>query len=88
MRKIKGNIVKGWITSIIGTLLMAASLFLWFTGVIPLIWEGSVGLILGCILLLAPRTIEKKVSEYLGFRSNIQSGQNQPPVEPPVEETK
>lgn len=61
--KIRGNIVKGWVTSVIGTLLLLSSLFLWFFGVINLIWEGAIGIILGVILLYAPRTVEKKLSE-------------------------
>lgn len=60
---IKQNVIKGVITSIVGSLLMLATLFLWFLGLIPLVWEGTVGLVLGCILLLAPRSIEKKLSE-------------------------
>ena len=72
--QIRQNIVKAWITSIMGTLLMATSLFLWFFGFINLIWEGAAGLIIGCILLLAPKTIEKKVSEAIkswGGRNDI-----------------
>lgn len=81
MKKIKSNVVKGWITSIIGTVLMITSLFLWFGGVIPMMWEGAIGIILGCILLMAPRTIEKKVSIFLGAwggNAPVQGGHTKP----------
>lgn len=57
----------------IGIILMGASLFLWLTGAIHLIWEGSVGLILGSIFLMAPTTIETLVSQFIkswGRRDN------------------
>lgn len=58
MFHIKENILKAWITSIIGTVLMVASLILWITGVIPIKWDATIGLALGTILLLAPQKIE------------------------------
>lgn len=63
--KIKSNVVKGWITSLIGILFMGASLFLWFFGLIDMVWDGIAGIIFGVILLYAPRTIEKKLSEVI-----------------------
>ncbi len=65
MKKIKSNIIKGWITSIVGTLLMLTSLFLWFYGIINMMWEGTIGIILGCIMLMAPRTFERNVAKFL-----------------------
>lgn len=65
MRKIKSNIIKGWITSIVGTVLMLTSLFLWFSGVISMMWEGVIGISLGCLLLLAPRSLERNVGRFL-----------------------
>ena len=70
----KYNIIKGWITSIFGIALMIISIILWFTGTIPLIWEGAVGIILGTILLFSPRTIEKKVSEFVSSWGGQQRG--------------
>lgn len=62
---LKGNMIKGWLTSILGVLFIAAALFLWFIGVIDLVWDGVAAIILGVILLYAPRTIEKKLSEVI-----------------------
>lgn len=42
---------------------MLSSLFLWFFGIIPLIWDGVVGLVLGSILLMSPKTIEPLVGK-------------------------
>jgi hypothetical protein len=77
----KGNIVKAWVTSIIGTLLMLSSLFLWFFGLIPLLWEGVCGIVLGAMLLMAPRTIESKVSQFISAWSGNMANK---PVAPPV----
>lgn len=57
------NVAKGWITSIIGILTMILTLYLVYNGTFDFIWEGVGGLVMGTILLLAPQTIEKKVSE-------------------------
>ena len=60
---IKSNIIKGFITSIIGTVILLMTVFFLFTKQIFFIWEGIAGLTMGTILLMAPRTIETKVSE-------------------------
>lgn len=67
---LKGNVIKGWITSIIGSLLLLSTLFLWFFGVIHLIWEGLAGFAMGTILLLAPRTIENNVPKLIDAIGN------------------
>ena len=87
MGKIQGNIVKGWITSIVGTVMMVTSLFLWFIGKINLMWEGTIGLVLGCLLLLSPKTIEKKVSQAIGaWGGRDDSSVPDTPPEPPDDE--
>lgn len=63
MKKAVKNILKGWITSLIGTAAMVISLFLVYRGTITFVWEGIGGLVIGCVLLIAPHTIEKKVSD-------------------------
>lgn len=71
---IKENVIKGWITTVIGTATMILSLVLVFTRVIDFMWEGTTGLVIGCLLLMAPKTIEKKVSDairYMAGRSKI-----------------
>lgn len=57
---IKGNLIKGWITSIIGIITMIVSLLLVFTGQIDFVWDGVAGLSIGTVLLMAPQTIEKQ----------------------------
>lgn len=68
---LKQNIVKGWITTIIGTITMILTLFLIFTKVIDFMWEGIAGLSIGCILVMAPKTIEKKVSELIRGKIDV-----------------
>lgn len=58
MFHLKENIVKAWITSTIGTILMVISIILWITGVIPIKWDATIGIAIGTILLLAPQKIE------------------------------
>lgn len=71
---IKQNVIKGWITTIVGTATMVVTLVLVFTKAIDFVWEGTAGLIVGCLLLMAPKTIEKKVSDairYVGGRGSV-----------------
>jgi len=72
----KGNIFKAWFTSIMGCILIIAAIFLWFFGLVD-IWQGGAAIILGVILLYAPKTIEKKVSEFIkawGSKGDFGSG--------------
>lgn len=62
---IKGNIFKGIVTSLAGIVLIFAAVFLWFGGIIHMIWEGAVTILLGVILLLAPDSIVSKISEFI-----------------------
>lgn len=62
---IKLNIIKGWITTIIGMAAMIITLILVWQQVFDFVWEGIGGLVIGALLLLAPRTIEKKISEII-----------------------
>jgi hypothetical protein len=63
MKKAVRNILGGWITTLVGTAAMVISLLLVYKGSITFVWEGIGGLVAGSVLLLAPETIEKKVSE-------------------------
>lgn len=56
---VKKNIIKGWITSIIGVVTMVLTLFLVYMDQMDFVWNGVAGLSIGVILLMAPRTIEK-----------------------------
>lgn len=63
--KLKVNIIKGFITSLIGVVTMLITLLLVFMGDMDFIWNGIAGIAIGCTLLLAPQTIEKKFSEII-----------------------
>jgi hypothetical protein len=63
MKEAIRNVLGGWITTIIGTATMVVTLFLVYKGTFTFVWEGIGGLVAGCMLLLAPETIEKKVSD-------------------------
>lgn len=76
MKNAVKNILKGWITSLVGTATMVISLFLVYRGTITFIWEGIGGLIVGCLLLVAPQTVEKKISEAI---SAFSKNNNQQP---------
>lgn len=62
------NVIDGWITTIIGVVTMIISLVLVWRGVFDFVWEGVAGLSIGTILLLAPKSIEKLISKYIGNR--------------------
>jgi len=66
MKKLAGNVIKGYITSIIGVSCMVITLFLVFTGTMDFVWNGVAGLVIGCILLIAPKTLERKFVEVVG----------------------
>ena len=57
---IKRNVIKGWITSVVGVLTMVITLLLIFTNQIDFVWDGIGGLGIGTVLLMAPQTIEKQ----------------------------
>ena len=72
---ISRNAIQGWATTIIGIATMILSLILIWTGVIDFLWEGVGGLSIGCILLMAPKTIEDKVSKLIdGWSGRTVSG--------------
>ncbi|GEM_PF-2579271 len=62
---VQTNIVKGWITSIVGTITMVITLVLIWTKDIDFVWQGVAGLITGSILLLAPGAIEGFIRQFL-----------------------
>lgn len=64
--QIRENVVKGWVTSVIGLITMIVTIILVYREVIDFTWDGVVGLVIGSLLLMAPKTIEKKVSEAIG----------------------
>tara|TARA_R110000868_G_scaffold362028_4_gene624083 strand:+ start:149 stop:391 length:243 start_codon:yes stop_codon:yes gene_type:complete len=64
--KIRENVVKGWVTSAIGLITMVVTIILIYKGIIDFTWDGLVGLVIGALLLTAPKTIEKKISEAIG----------------------
>jgi hypothetical protein len=63
MKEAIRNVLGGWITTLVGTATMVVTLFLVYKGTFTFVWEGIGGLIIGCVLLIAPETIEKKVSD-------------------------
>lgn len=78
---IKTNIIKGWITSIIGIVTMGITLYLVFTKAIDFVWEGIAGLGMGAILFIAPRTIERAIIDFIkawGGKNN--SGADEPSI--------
>jgi hypothetical protein len=85
---LESNVIKGWITSLVGTACMIISLFLVFNKTIDFVWEGIGGLTIGTILLLAPKTIEKKVSEFINRNggSDIPTPEPEPEPEQPKSE--
>lgn len=76
---IKKNIVKGWITSIIGTLMMLGALFLWFGGLLKTWPDTTVAMALGCLLLIAPRSIEKIILKWVGNKEIPSNTDNNEP---------
>jgi|GEM_PF-6982305 len=64
------NIIKTFITSIMGVIIyVITTIFLW-RGDIGFLWEGIAGFTIGSILLLFPKAIEKFILTYLGNSSN------------------
>lgn len=58
MKRAFKNILDAWITTIIGTATMILTLVLLLTKDIGFVWEGIGGLVIGTILLIAPKTVE------------------------------
>lgn len=56
---LKRNAIQGWATTIVGLITMGITLYLIFTGQMVFMWNGVLGLSIGSILVMAPRTIEK-----------------------------
>jgi len=61
------NIIKGWISTLIGVITMALTLILVWQRVFDFVWEGIAGLIIGVILIFSPQHIIRVVLE--GFRA-------------------
>lgn len=56
---LKRNAIQGWATTIVGLITMGITLYLIFTGQMVFMWNGVLGLGMGSILVMAPKTIEK-----------------------------
>jgi len=79
MKKRIKNIIDSWVTTLIGTTTMLVTLFLIINKDIYFVWEGVAGLVVGAILLLAPKTIEQKISEAIKSWGNKGSDDYTPP---------
>lgn len=51
------------VTSVIGVVTMVITLILVWTRAIDFVWQGVAGLIVGCILLMVPKSFEDFVKE-------------------------
>lgn len=83
MQRLKENIVKGYITSIVGTTTMILTLILIATKVFDFVWEGVAGLCVGLLLLISPKDIGKIIMEGIrswgkrgGYYDNYDQNQN------------
>lgn len=63
MIKLKKNIFKAVVSSVIGIATMIITLILVFTGAIHFVWDGLAGLGAGIILLFTPQSVERLVSQ-------------------------
>jgi len=79
MKKRIKNIIDSWVTTLIGTTTMLVTLFLIINKDIYFVWEGVAGLVVGAILLLAPKTIEQKISEAIKSWGNKGNNDYTPP---------
>lgn len=66
----KSNIIKGWVTSIIGVGILLMTFLMLFIGEIKFLWEGIAGICAGVILLYTPRSIEKFIDKWVSGGSN------------------
>ena len=73
------NIIDGVVTTLVGTGVMVMTVIMLWTGKISFMWEGVLGLVVGCILLIAPRDITKLIGDY--FKSK-KDGEDIPPNPP------
>lgn len=51
------NIIKGWITTLIGTAIIIVAVVMIYTSTLPFYWEGAGLILTGAILLIAPDKI-------------------------------
>lgn len=59
LKKVKENLIKSTIASIIGLAIMVIPIGLWLMGRINFMWEGATAIGVGAILFLIPGKIEK-----------------------------
>lgn len=52
-KKIRDNVVKNWISTILGVATMIVTLYLVYTGQIVFMWNGAIGIGLGATLVFA-----------------------------------
>ncbi len=79
--KLTQNILKGYLTTLVGVATVVVTLVVVFRGTMEFVWNGVAGLCIGTALILAPQTIEKifmKILEKVG----VSSSQCSPAVKP------
>ncbi len=84
---LKGNVIKGWITSIVGVVTMITTLLLVFTGQMDFVWNGIAGLSIGTVLLMAPQTIETQFAKLFGMMKGKGQADDITPPDAPSDET-
>jgi hypothetical protein len=63
------NVIKGWITSIIGVIVYVVTLLMIYNAKLNWYWEGIGAMAFGTILLLAPQTIEKWLNKIVNSKT-------------------
>ena len=76
--KFNQNIIKGWITSIVGVCVYVVTTILWLTNVIPMKWEGVLGYLVGTFLLLAPDKIISLTRTYITKKQPSANAEDEP----------
>ena len=61
----KLNIIRGWLTTLIGLAVAIVTITLVLNKAFDFIWEGAAGLGVCAILIMAPETVEKKITEVI-----------------------
>lgn len=59
------NMIDSWVTTLLGVATIVLTLVLIYRGTFDFLWEGVAGLVTGSILIVAPKTIEQKLSEFI-----------------------
>lgn len=59
------NILKGWLTTIVGLIAIVITLVGIYLGKIDWVWNGLAGVTVGVVLILSPQTLEQKFLDIL-----------------------